>query len=63
MLADIFACTYRSADALLEAYSKRNPIVVLHSVYMDQNQSCLAAWYVNKHTFLEDFLYMFCFKF
>ena len=50
-------------DALLEAYSKRNPIVVLHNVYMDQNQSCLSAWYVNKHTFLEDFLYMFCFKF
>ena len=36
---------YRCADALLEAYSKRNPIVVLHNVYMDQNQSCLAAWY------------------
>ena len=35
--------SYRSADALLEAYSKRNPIVVLHNVYMDQNQSCLAA--------------------
>ena len=50
---------YRVADALLEAYSKRNPIVVLHNVYMDQNQSCLADWYGNKHAFLEDFLYMF----
>ena len=33
---------YRAVDALLGTYSKRNPIVVLHNVYMDQNQSCLS---------------------
>ena len=43
--------TYQAADALLEAYWKRNPTVVLHNVYMDQNQSCLADWYGNKHAF------------
>ena len=54
---------YRVADTPLEAYWKRNPIVVLHNVYMDQNQSCSSDWYGNKCTFLADFLYMFCFKF
>ena len=48
--------SYQSAHAPLEAYWKRNPIVELHNVYMDQNQSCLADWYGNKRTFLEDFL-------
>ena len=30
-------------DVLLETYSKRNPIVVLHNVYMDQNWWCMAT--------------------
>ena len=34
--------TYRAVNTLPETYSKRNPIVILHNVYMDQNQSCLA---------------------
>ena len=33
-------------DALPETYSKCNPIVVLHNVYMDQNQLCLSDWNV-----------------
>ena len=36
---------YRAVNTLPETYSKRNPIVILHNVYMDQNQSCLADWY------------------
>ena len=37
---------YRAVNTLPETYSKRNPIVILHNVYMDQNQSCLSDWYV-----------------
>ena len=50
--------SYRAVNTLLGTYSKRNPIVVLHNVYMDQNQSCLSDWYDrrgNKQTFLKGF--------